>query len=114
MVSAMRALPPMFFWCDSITGAAMFMSSGPAKRSITGSDGKDWKPNSEQKRGLTSRYFSKDSPSCQTDQKCMSPARSSCQASPKSSRPAAGEDGHHGMPGASRLTVRSIRWFTRS
>ena len=56
MVSAMRALPPAFFWCHSMTGETMFRSSSlVAKRRTTALDGNDWKPNSEQKRGRTSR-----------------------------------------------------------
>ena len=44
-------------------------------------------------------------PSCQTDQKCMSPEVSSCQVSPKDIGPGEGLEGHQ-LPGQGALQRR--------
>ena len=55
MVSRMRELPPVLRWCASITGEVGLRSAGVVKLSMTFIEVKLWKPNSEAKRGFTSR-----------------------------------------------------------
>ena len=51
----MRALPPVLRWWLSITGEDEVAVLGSVKVSMTFIEVKLWKPNSEPKRGLTSR-----------------------------------------------------------
>ncbi|MNY71782.1 hypothetical protein D3C86_2102050 [compost metagenome] len=51
----MRALPPLLRWWFSMTGEDGLRSFSSEKVSMTFIEVKDWKPNSEAKRGLTVR-----------------------------------------------------------
>ena len=54
MVSTITVLPRGWRWWCSITGEVRLHCSSAAKARTVSREGKDWKPNSEQKRGVTS------------------------------------------------------------
>ena len=110
----MRALPPAFFWRLSITGEAMLRSAlRSAKVRMDGERGVGLEADSEQKRGLRRDSARSRGPSCQTDQKCMSPSCRRARCRRRTSAPGTGLEGHHGA-GASALSAVSMVRLRRS